>query len=292
MPHTITTNDGSFLFQTAPGAPIGSESYTTRMVIDNGGNVGIGTTNPLTGLDVSNGLTLRAGNTSQNANNGVDTALSTTQSIVVNGTSSGTNINLNGQFVGHLLITVNWGGDTGTPMATAVISADASLDNGGGELLSDVQLVSFNNESGTYYSWATSPAVAIYDPNNGSTPAIVVEGLLNTNIYLADITVTATITGNVYRSNALSLSLPGGSALSTNWLATPTLQLVTGDVGLGTMHPDARLTLDGPDSSQSGPHLDVYTTADNYPLYQQLNWAHNNVALNFDAYYNGNWHSS
>ena len=40
---------------------------------------------------------------------------------------------------------------------------------------------------------------------------------------------------------------------------------------------------DGTDSSSAGPHFEVYTTADtSNPVYQQLNWSHNNVAISFD----------
>ena len=49
----------------------------------------------------------------------------------------------------------------------------------------------------------------------------------------------------------------------------------------------------GPPSSILGPHSSAYTTADNYPLYQGLNWQHDNVSMNFDAYYDGTaWRTS
>jgi hypothetical protein len=44
----------------------------------------------------------------------------------------------------------------------------------------------------------------------------------------------------------------------------------------------------GADSSTNGPHIAVYTSADTtYPIFQQLNWAHNNIGQLYDAYYNG-----
>src|SRR5262245_49390591 len=44
-------------------------------------------------------------------------------------------------------------------------------------------------------------------------------------------------------------------------------------------------------SAQSGVQS-AYTTVDQYPLYQLLSYAHNQVYLSFDAYYDGNWESS
>ena len=49
----------------------------------------------------------------------------------------------------------------------------------------------------------------------------------------------------------------------------------------------------GPPSSILGPHSSAYTTADSYPLYQGLNWQHDNVSMNFDTYYDGTaWRTS
>jgi hypothetical protein len=62
----------------------------------------------------------------------------------------------------------------------------------------------------------------------------------------------------------------------------------TGNVGIGTTAPGYLLTINGPNASASGPHTAVYTSADTtYPVFQQLNWAHDNVSLNFDTVYNG-----
>jgi len=41
-----------------------------------------------------------------------------------------------------------------------------------------------------------------------------------------------------------------------------------------------------------GPHWKAHTNADVYPLFQQLNWSHNNITLSFDCFYDGSWKSS
>ena len=38
-------------------------------------------------------------------------------------------------------------------------------------------------------------------------------------------------------------------------------------------------------SAAKGPHWKAHTEADAYPLFQQLNWSHDNIAMNFDCMY-------
>ena len=72
---------------------------------------------------------------------------------------------------------------------------------------------------------------------------------------------------------------------------------VLDSVGINTISiPDggvgfAKLAMSGTTTSADGPHVQYTTSADNYPVFQQLNWGHDNVSLNFDAYYDGAWKS-
>lgn len=55
----------------------------------------------------------------------------------------------------------------------------------------------------------------------------------------------------------------------------------------------AIFSMTGPDSNIAGPHATYYTSSDaTYPIFQQLNWAHDNICLNFDCYHNGTNHQS
>jgi hypothetical protein len=54
----------------------------------------------------------------------------------------------------------------------------------------------------------------------------------------------------------------------------------------------ALLELRGDNASADGPHIQLKTTADIYALFQILGWTHDNIAINFDAYYDGSWRSS
>ena len=64
-------------------------------------------------------------------------------------------------------------------------------------------------------------------------------------------------------------------------------------VSLYTSNAINRLTVNGDDSSISGPHVAFLSHIDEYPIYQQLNWTHDSISTGYDAFYDGsNWISS
>jgi hypothetical protein len=76
------------------------------------------------------------------------------------------------------------------------------------------------------------------------------------------------------------------------------LEITGCKVGIGTTTVPhgavgyAMLALDGAASNAAGPHMQFSVSTDDYPTLQILNWAHDNVTLNFDMYYDGGWKSS
>jgi hypothetical protein len=85
--------------------------------------------------------------------------------------------------------------------------------------------------------------------------------------------------------------------IGTGTIDSPPLLYVgsNGNIGIGTSNNKARLSMTGYDSAYNyGPHIEAFTYADsNRPVFQQLNWSHNNCALTFDGYYDGtNWKAS
>ncbi|MDD3028923.1 MAG: hypothetical protein PHS57_01385, partial [Alphaproteobacteria bacterium] len=91
--------------------------------------------------------------------------------------------------------------------------------------------------------------------------------------------------GNTITVGTEGFTLILGSVVQGVWNTT--------GLGIGTDDPTYKLTLYGPDSSLSGPHVAAYTSTDpTHPVFQQLNWTHDNLSLNFDAYYDGSWRSS
>ena len=95
------------------------------------------------------------------------------------------------------------------------------------------------------------------------------------------------------------LSYVAASELATLTILGKTILARDGDnVGIGTITiphggiGSANFAIDGPNASVNGPHVQFTTTSDNYPVFQQLNWAHDDIELFFDAYYDGNFKSS
>lgn len=79
--------------------------------------------------------------------------------------------------------------------------------------------------------------------------------------------------------SAATLAISGTSGM----VGTTTLgaSSAIGSVGMN------KLQLQGTTTSTSGPHIQAFTSADNFPVFQGMNWAHDNVALFFDGYYDG-----
>ena len=48
----------------------------------------------------------------------------------------------------------------------------------------------------------------------------------------------------------------------------------------------------GTDNSVNGPHIQTFTSVDNYPLLQIMSLQHNNIFLGFDTYYDGSTYRS
>ena len=71
-----------------------------------------------------------------------------------------------------------------------------------------------------------------------------------------------------------------------------------GGIGIGTStipHGSigwAKLAIDGVNANENGPHIQLTTASDDYPLFQMLCFSHDNVHLNFDSYWDGAWKSS
>jgi hypothetical protein len=64
-------------------------------------------------------------------------------------------------------------------------------------------------------------------------------------------------------------------------------------LGIGTSSPDNKLTISGTAADiNNGPHIKHITSSDVYPVFHQLNWNHDNIAMSFDAYYDNAWRSS
>ncbi len=182
--------------------------------------------------------------------------------------------------------------DAGTTTSVNAIVGKGSIDN-------YLQLNIQNNSGGAN---ASSDVVAT--ANNGSETTNFVDMGINSggntsgimgaanDAYLYNIGQNLLIgTGTAAKSLVF---MTGGTTQSTN----ERMRIDgTGDVGIGTSTIPkasvgaARLAIDGTTASLSGPHVQYTTSADNYPVLQNLNWAHDYVYNAYDAYFDGSWKS-
>ena len=182
--------------------------------------------------------------------------------------------------------------DAGTTTSVNAIVGKGSIDN-------YLQLNIQNNSTGTN---ASSDVVAT--ANNGSETTNFVDMGINggsntsgimgaaNDAYLYNIGQNLLMgTGTATKSLVF---LTGGTTQSTN----ERMRIDgTGDVGIGTSTipkaavGSAKLAIDGTTTSLNGPHVQYTTSADNYPVLQNLNWAHDFVYNAYDAYFDGTWKS-
>lgn len=94
---------------------------------------------------------------------------------------------------------------------------------------------------------------------------------------------------NVPDFTLMSLFSQGGVGINGNGGAADWSWTATGG-GIGRGNGGALLGLMGANGSNNvGPHIGVWTAADTFPVYYQLNWQHDNVSMLFDGYFDGAW---
>jgi len=137
----------------------------------------------------------------------------------------------------------------------------------------------------------------IYEDNADTVPAVRIE-----QDGAGDAALNFLLTGGQNWSIGIDNSvtdtfmISGGADLQTNPFVTV---LVDGSVGIGTTTVPhggigaAKFALDGTIGSvAAGPHIQVTTTEDDYPVFQLLSWAHDEQTISWDAYFDGAWRSS
>lgn len=183
--------------------------------------------------------------------------------------------------------------DAGTTTSVNAIVGKGSIDNylqlniqnnsGGANASSDVVATANNGSETTNY-------VDMGINSGGNTSGVM--GAAN-DAYLYNIGQNLLIgTGSSSKSLVF---MTGGTAQSTN----ERMRIDgTGDVGIGTNSipkgavGSAKFAIDGTTASLNGPHVQYTTSADNYPVLQNLNWAHDFIYNGYDTYFDGSWKSA
>lgn len=175
------------------------------------------------------------------------------------------------------------------------------LDNGSNRILNvtnaSSRIINSRLQTATIISSASS-GIASCEISDGLISTLTLRATgsqaLNTTINMAIMPGTWTIDG-VHSIVKTYQGYDTAPTLVNSAVFGPTV-LYGGIVKIGpsqTITVDHKLVLTGTDSNISGPHFGAYTASDQYPLFQNLNWSHNDISLSFDAYYNGsNWKSS
>jgi hypothetical protein len=179
--------------------------------------------------------------------------------------------------------------DAGTTSSFNVISGKGTINN-------YLQLNIQNRSSGNS---ASSDVVATAD--NGTESVNFIDMGINSSTYNA-------AAFNVTGANDAYLYSTGNDLAIGNATASKALKFFTGgtvsanermridgsgNVGIGTTAIPkgaigaAKLAINGANGSMSGPHMQFTTSADNYPVMQLLNWAHDGSYLFFDSYFDG-----
>jgi hypothetical protein len=182
--------------------------------------------------------------------------------------------------------------DAGTTTSVNAIVGKGSID-------SYLQLNIQNNSAGTS---ASSDVVAT--ANNGNETTNFVDMGINGGSYAGGI-MGAANDSYLYNQGQNFLIGTGTATKSLVFMTGGTTQATNermridgnGKVGIGTNAIPkaaigvAKFALEGTTTSVNGPHQQFTTSADNYPLKQNLNWAHDAVYNAYDTYFDGTWKS-
>lgn len=86
------------------------------------------------------------------------------------------------------------------------------------------------------------------------------------------------------------VTVAGAHINMSNKAITDLSAIEIGDDSLSMSY--GKLKVAGVQASTLGPHQYFLTSQDSRPTMQLFNWQHDNIAINFDTYYNGGWYAS
>lgn len=131
----------------------------------------------------------------------------------------------------------------------------------------------------------TSPASALHVDKSVAAPAVTIHNTGGADSSYAGLEVETSTTGS-YIQRWVNSGTEYARITGTGKVGINTTTVPHGSVG------HAMFAMDGANNDTDGPHVQYTTASDDYPIFQQLNWGHDNISLNFDMYYDGSWRSS
>ncbi len=271
-----------------------SEAGTTRMFFQNGGNIGVGVSSASAGFHIGSDLRVDG-------------------NFTVNG--SLTTINTNATIT-HMLNVTNNG--TGPAVVVKQIGAQPVMDvyddstlalrvaDGGYVGINNAQpsqwldVVGNMQSSGfqrSAYTIATTAAATLTNPLPNVGPGALLGWNRNGTGAVCMANLKGTLSGGweyvsynadaSFKQVSMTLDDSGNMLLAGTSSISGNLYLVGNSTLSGTVVTLSNLNRTGPRYSLGGPHENVYTTNDAYPVYQKLVWGHDNISMGFDSYFNG-----
>ena len=271
-----------------------TEAGTTRMLFQAGGNIGVGVSSASAGLHIGNDLRVDGNFTV----NGSLTTINTNATLthMMNISNAGT---------GPALIVRQTGAqpviDIYDDTTLAIRVADGGylgINNAAPtEWLDVVGNIQSTGSLKSAYTLVTGPAATLTAAMSNNTPGALLGWNRNGTGAVCIANQKGSLSGGwefvsynadaSYRQVCMMLDDAGnvqvvgtGSILGNMYVA--------GNSSLsGTVVTLSNFNRTGPRNSLGGPHENIYTTSDPYPVYQKLMWGHDNISIGFDTYFNG-----